>query len=62
MKAICAVAHGVRPEQLNKEVSRLFGVTKVSAALNQRLDMALSFGLKNSRLMREGEYIQAAKN
>lgn len=62
MKAICAAAHGVRPEQLNKEVSRLFGVTKVSAALNQRLDMALSFGLKNSRLIREGEYIQATKD
>ncbi len=60
MKSICAVAHGIRPEQLNKEVSRLFGITKVSAATNQRLDMALSFGLKNGRLVQAGEYIQAA--
>lgn len=60
MKAICAAAHGVRPEQLNKEVSRLFGITKVSAATNQRLDMARSFGLKNGRLIQDGEYIQAS--
>ena len=60
MKAICGAAHGVRPEQLNKEVSRLFGITKVSAATNQRLDMARSFGLKNGRLTQDGEYIQAS--
>jgi hypothetical protein len=60
MKSICAVAHGIRPEQLNKEVSRLFGITKVSAASNQRLDMARTFGLKNGRLVQDGEYIQAA--
>ena len=60
MKAICGAAHGVRPEQLNKEVSRLFGITKVSAATNQRLDMARSFGLKNGRLIQDGEYIQAS--
>ena len=60
MKAICRAAHGVRPEQLNKEVSRLFGITKVSAATNQRLDMARSFGLKNGRLTQDGEYIQAS--
>ena len=58
MKAICEVAQGVRPEQLNKEVSRLFGVTKVSAAINQRLDAALAFGIKNGRLTRSGDYIQ----
>jgi hypothetical protein len=62
MKAICAAAHGVRPEQLNKEVSRLFGITKVSAATNQRLDLARSFGLKNGRLIQDGEYIQASAN
>ena len=62
MKAICAAAHGVRPEQLNKEVSRLFGITKVSAATNQRLDVARSFGLKNGRLIQDGEYIQASAN
>ena len=60
MKSICAVAHGIRPEQLNKEVSRLFGITKVSAATNQRLDMARLFGLKNGRLVQDGEYIQAS--
>ncbi len=60
MKSICAVAHGIRPEQLNKEVSRLFGITKVSAASNQRLDLARTFGLKNGRLVQDGEYIQAA--
>jgi hypothetical protein len=60
MKSICAVAHGIRPEQLNKEVSRLFGITKVSAATNQRLDLARSFGLKHGRLVQDGEYIQAA--
>jgi hypothetical protein len=60
MKAICGAAHGVRPEQLNKEVSRLFGITKVSAATNQRLDMARSFGLKTGRLTQDGEYIQAS--
>ena len=59
MKAICEVAHGVRPEQLNKEVSRLFGVTKVSATVNQRLDIALRFGLANGRLVKNGDYIQA---
>jgi hypothetical protein len=59
MKAICAVAQGVRPEQLNKEVSRLFGVAKVSAAINQRLDAALTFGLNNGRLLQSGDYIQA---
>lgn len=62
MKAICEVAQGVRPEQLNKEVSRLFGVTKVSAAINQRLDAALNFSLHNGRLVRDGEYIQATSN
>lgn len=60
MRAICEAAHGVRPEQLNKEVSRLFGITKVSAATNQRLDLARSFGLTNGRLRQDGEYIQAA--
>jgi hypothetical protein len=60
MKSICDVAHGIRPEQLNKEVSRLFGITKVSASTNQRLDMARSFGLKNGRLIQDGEYIQAS--
>jgi hypothetical protein len=60
MKSICAVAHGIRPEQLNKEVSRLFGITKVSAATNQRLDLARTFGLKNGRLVQDGEYVQAA--
>jgi hypothetical protein len=60
MKAICGAAHGVRPEQLNKEVSRLFGITKVSAATNQRLEMARTFGLKNGRLTQDGEYIQAS--
>ncbi len=62
MKSICAVAHGIRPEQLNKEVSRLFGVTKVSAATNQRLDLARNFGLKNGRLVQDGEYVQASTN
>jgi hypothetical protein len=60
MKSICAVAHGIRPEQLNKEVSRLFGITKVSAATNQRLDLARTFGLKNGRLVQDGEYVQAS--
>jgi hypothetical protein len=58
MKDICRVAHGVRPEQLNKEVSRLFGVIKVSAAINQRLDFALNFALTNGKLKRSGDYIQ----
>lgn len=59
MKAICKAAQGVRPEQLNKEVSRLFGVTKVSAATNQRLDVALSFGITSGRMFKDGDYIQA---
>lgn len=59
MKSICEVAQGVRPEQLNKEVSRLFGITKVSSTTNDRLNMALNFGLTNGRLSKDGEYIQA---
>lgn len=59
MKAICVVAQGFRPEQLNKEVARLFGATKVSASINQRLNAALEFGVKNGRIIRAGEYIQA---
>ncbi|MFM8921450.1 MAG: AAA domain-containing protein [Candidatus Nanopelagicaceae bacterium] len=59
MKSICQVAQGVRPEQLNKEVSRLFGITKVSATTNERLTMAVNFGLANGRLAKDGEYLQA---
>lgn len=58
MQAICEVAQGVRPEQLNKEVARLFGIAKVSAAINGRLNAALEFGIKNQRLIRAGDYIQ----
>ena len=59
MRDICAVAQGVRPEQLVKEVSRLFGIVKMSSAITQRLEMALAFGLHNGRLTKNGEYIQA---
>lgn len=58
MRDICQVAHGVRPEQLNKEVSRFFGVVKVSAAINTRLDAALGFALENGKLKRSDGYIQ----
>ena len=58
MRDICRVAHGVRPEQLNKEVSRLFGVVKVSAAINTRLDAALRFAIENGKLMLSDGYIQ----
>ena len=58
MRDICRVAQGVRPEQLNKEVSRLFGVVKVSAAINARLDAALRFAIENGKLKRSNEYIQ----
>jgi len=58
MRDICRVAQGVRPEQLNKEVSRLFGVVKVSAAINGRLDAALRFATENGKLMRSDGYIQ----
>jgi SpoU rRNA methylase family enzyme len=61
MKDICATAHGIRPEQLNKEVSRLFGIAKVSAATNARLDHARNFALSNGRLVQSGEYFQAAQ-
>ena len=59
MRDICEVAHGVRPEQLVKEVSRLFGIVKMSSAITQRLDMALAFGMQNGRLTKNGDYIQA---
>jgi hypothetical protein len=59
MRSICSVAHGVRPEQLNKEVARLFGIVKVSSAINERLNSARVFGLKNQRLVQAGDYIQA---
>jgi hypothetical protein len=59
MRDICEVAHGVRPEQLVKEVSRLFGIVKMSSAITQRLEMALAFGMHNGRLTKDGEYIQA---
>ena len=62
MKAICAVAQGVRPEQLNKEVARLFGVAKVSAAISKRIDDALIFGMKNGRVAQVGDYIQAVNS
>ena len=58
MRDICRVAQGVRPEQLNKEVSRLFGVVKVSAAINTRLDAALRFAIENGKLKRSDGYIQ----
>jgi hypothetical protein len=61
MKDICATAQGIRPEQLNKEVSRLFGIAKVSAATNARLDHARNFALSNGRLVQSGEYFQAAQ-
>lgn len=60
MRDICQAAQGVRPDQLKKEVSRLFGIAKVSAATNTRLDLATSFALNNGRLKREGEYLQAS--
>jgi hypothetical protein len=59
MKAITAATQGMRPEQLNKEVARLFGITKVSAATNSRLDIALKFALSNGRLVQAGDYLQA---
>jgi hypothetical protein len=59
MMAITNVAQGMRPEQLNKEVARLFGITKVSAITNARLDAALNFGLHSGRLMESGEYLLA---
>ena len=58
MRDICRVAQGVRPEQLNKEVSRLFGVVKVSAAINTRLDAALSFAIANGKLKHSAGYVQ----
>ena len=58
MRDICRVAQGVRPEQLNKEVSRLFGVVKVSAAINTRLDAALSFAVTNGKLKHSAGYVQ----
>ena len=59
MMAITNVAQGMRPEQLNKEVARLFGITKVSAITNARLDAALNFALNSGRLMESGEYLLA---
>jgi len=59
MKAICLVAHGVRPAQLNKEVSRLFGVLKVSAAINERLGEAMNVAIGQGKLELIGEYIHA---
>ncbi len=62
MRDICDVAQGMRPEQLLKEVSRLFGVAKVSAAISQRLDMALKFALQNGRLSQGEDYLQAIRS
>lgn len=59
MKAICLVSHGVRPEQLNKEVSRLFGVLKVSAGINERLTKAMDLAISDGKLMLNGEYIHS---
>lgn len=56
---IVRVSEGIRPEQLNKETSRLFGIQKVSAQTDQRLSQALAKATKQKLLKIQGDYIVA---
>ena len=56
---IVRVSEGIRPEQLNKETSRLFGIQKVSAQTDQRLSLALAKATKQKLLKKQGDYIVA---
>jgi SpoU rRNA methylase family enzyme len=61
MYDIVRVSEGIKPELLNKETSRLFGIQKVSAQTDQRLSMALSKATKQGLLKVQGDYIVAVR-
>lgn len=57
MKAIATAAHGVRPEQLLKEASRVFGIQKLSKDASSRFELALAEALKSGQITNNGDYL-----
>lgn len=58
---IVRVSEGIKPELLNKETSRLFGIQKVSAQTDQRLSLALAKATEQGLLKTQGDYIVAVR-
>lgn len=58
---IVRVSEGIKPELLNKETSRLFGIQKVSAQTDQRLSLALAKASQQGLLKMQGDYIVAVR-
>jgi hypothetical protein len=58
---IVRVSEGIKPELLNKETSRLFGIQKVSAQTDQRLSLALAKASEQGLLKTQGDYIVAVR-
>jgi SpoU rRNA methylase family enzyme len=58
---IVRVSEGIKPELLNKETSRLFGIQKVSAQTDQRLSLALAKATEQGLLKAQGDYIVAVR-
>jgi hypothetical protein len=59
MHAIVKAAQRLRVELLAKETARLFGIQKVSAATDLRMQAAIKFGLENGKLLQIDEYFES---
>lgn len=55
--SICAVTHGVREEQLIKEIARCFGIQRLGPAVEERISQAVKTALAKNIVVENNGYI-----